>query len=121
MSKYDSRTAEKVVIRMPEGLRGKIKAVAAENRRSMNNLIVRMLEAQLEPSPTQQEKTWIPQIGQSVQPRYITEDWGAGEFGTIIGFVLENGILKAEVKHVVASKGTELISLELIRPVQITL
>lgn len=120
MSKYDSRTAEKVVIRMPEGLRGKIKAVAAENRRSMNNLIVRMLEAQLEPSPTQQEDTWIPQIGQLVKLRDEFKVTYNVEMGVIVGFIRVKGVFCAKIE-VEGSSEITFEDLNKICPVYISL
>ncbi|WP_296231506.1 Arc family DNA-binding protein [uncultured Pseudomonas sp.] len=44
----DSRTADKFVVRLPDGLRGRIFDVSAINRRSMNSEIVHRLEHSLE-------------------------------------------------------------------------
>lgn len=44
----DSRTAEKFVIRLPDGLRDKYRDMAKRNGRSMNSEMVRALEAGLE-------------------------------------------------------------------------
>lgn len=41
---YNSRTADKFVVRLPDGLRGRIFDVAASNRRSMNSEIIHRLE-----------------------------------------------------------------------------
>lgn len=40
----NSRTADKFVVRLPDGLRGRIFDVAANNHRSMNSEIVARLE-----------------------------------------------------------------------------
>jgi len=40
----NSRTADKFVVRLPDGLRGRIFDVAASNRRSMNSEIIHRLE-----------------------------------------------------------------------------
>lgn len=40
----NSRTADKFVVRLPDGLRGRIFDVAASNNRSMNSEIVHRLE-----------------------------------------------------------------------------
>ena len=40
----DSRTADKYVMRLPDGLRDRIKEIAKANRRSMNAEIVLVLE-----------------------------------------------------------------------------
>ncbi|PZW49720.1 Arc family DNA-binding protein [Pseudomonas sp. URMO17WK12:I2] len=47
MSRMDSRTADKFVVRLPDGLRGKIFDVSGENQRSMNGEIVYRLEQSL--------------------------------------------------------------------------
>ena len=43
--KYPSQTAERFQIRMPEGLRDRIRVAAEENNRSMNAEIIARLEA----------------------------------------------------------------------------
>ncbi len=40
----NSRTADKFVVRLPDGLRGRIFDVAARNNRSMNSEIIHRLE-----------------------------------------------------------------------------
>lgn len=47
MSRMDSRTADKFVVRLPDGLREKIFDVSGENQRSMNGEIVYRLEQSL--------------------------------------------------------------------------
>ncbi len=47
MSRMDSRTADKFVVRLPDGLRNKIFDVAGDNQRSMNGEIVFRLEQSL--------------------------------------------------------------------------
>lgn len=47
MSTYSSRTADKFVIRLPDGLRDQIAVVAKENHRSMNSQIISVLEQNL--------------------------------------------------------------------------
>lgn len=47
MSRMDSRTADKFVVRLPDGLRDKIFNVAGDNQRSMNGEIVYRLEQSL--------------------------------------------------------------------------
>ena len=44
---YNSRNADKFVVRLPEGMRQKIAEVAKKNHRSMNSEIVRCLEVQI--------------------------------------------------------------------------
>lgn len=43
----DSRTADKFVVRMPDGLREQIQEVAGDNHRSMNGEIIHRLERSL--------------------------------------------------------------------------
>lgn len=47
MSRMDSRTADKFVVRLPDGLRDKIFDVSGDNQRSMNGEIVYRLEQSL--------------------------------------------------------------------------
>lgn len=72
---YDSRTADKFVVRLPNGMREQIAEVARQNNRSMNSEIVRRIATSLasdgvdDQSPmleTGEEIDWIPQIGQLV-------------------------------------------------------
>lgn len=44
---YPSQTADRFMIRMPDGLRDQLRGIAAQNRRSMNSEIVLMLERAL--------------------------------------------------------------------------
>lgn len=44
MQNTQSRTADKFVVRLPDGMRDKIAAIAATNHRSMNSEIVMSLE-----------------------------------------------------------------------------
>ena len=43
-NRYDSRTADKFVLRMPNGMRSRIEALASESHRSMNSEITIRLE-----------------------------------------------------------------------------
>ena len=43
-NRYDSRTADKFVLRMPDGMRSRIEALASERHRSMNSEITIRLE-----------------------------------------------------------------------------
>lgn len=75
-----SRTADKFIIRLPEGLRPRIAAVASQRNRSMNSEIVTILEAfygekahdniimAVPPEP------WQPVVGQLVRLRVEGED-----------------------------------------------
>ncbi|AHD09998.1 Arc family DNA-binding protein [Phaeobacter gallaeciensis] len=47
-SKYPSELAERFQVRLPEGMRDRIKAAAAENNRSMNAEIVHALQLYLD-------------------------------------------------------------------------
>lgn len=48
LSKYSSRTADKFVVRLPEGMRSRIGEVAKGNHRSMNSEIIARLENSLD-------------------------------------------------------------------------
>lgn len=47
---YDSRTAEKFVVRLPEGVRDQIKARAEVDDRSMNDVVVHLIKRGLNQS-----------------------------------------------------------------------
>ncbi|WP_376749795.1 Arc family DNA-binding protein [Stutzerimonas nitrititolerans] len=44
MTDYSSRTADKFVVRLPDGMRGRIFDVAGSNHRSMNSEIIHRLQ-----------------------------------------------------------------------------
>lgn len=44
---YPSQSADKLMLRFPDGMRPRLKAIAAMNRRSMNAEIILMLERAL--------------------------------------------------------------------------
>lgn len=48
----ESRSLDKVIVRLPDGLRDRLKAAAASNNRSMNAEIVTRLQSTFEPEPT---------------------------------------------------------------------
>lgn len=47
-SKYASRTADKFVLRMPDGMRSRIEVLASERHRSMNSEMIIRLERSFE-------------------------------------------------------------------------
>lgn len=51
-----SRMLDQFVVRLPEGMRNRLKKIAAENRRSMNSEIVVMLENACDKSSGKNEK-----------------------------------------------------------------
>jgi len=61
MAKYPSELAERLQIRLPEGLRDRIKASANQNGRSMNSELVIRLEASFEAS-----SALAPSIAQAI-------------------------------------------------------
>lgn len=72
---YSSRTADKFVVRLPDGMRERIADVAKEHHRSMNSEIIARLEKSLD-SPAAEEGTveveaegvlWNPCIGMLVK------------------------------------------------------
>lgn len=72
---YSSRTADKFVVRLPDGLRERIADLAKRRHRSMNNEIVALLVKHVDsgeeaPSVVEYQATpWNPQIGQLVRRR----------------------------------------------------
>jgi len=55
---YNSRTADKFVVRLPEGMRQRIADVAHANTRSMNSEILTMLNRSLD-----NRQPWNPTVG----------------------------------------------------------
>lgn len=76
---YSSRTADKFVVRLPDGMREQIADVARESHRSMNSEIIARLEQSLkdgevvatEPAESVElNGQWIPQVGQLVRTSF---------------------------------------------------
>ncbi|WP_028698178.1 MULTISPECIES: CopG family ribbon-helix-helix protein [Pseudomonas putida group] len=51
---YDSRTADKFVVRLPDGMRDQVNAAATADDRSMNSLIVKAIREYLDLQQHQQ-------------------------------------------------------------------
>lgn len=111
---YSSRTADKFVVRLPDGMREKIAAVARDHHRSMNSEIIARLDRSLnDPSQADEDinmidlpvDPWTPVEGMLVT--YRTGQY-AGDAFVIHGFTLDkNGKVAAELfqdeKEVVVS------------------
>lgn len=76
---YSSRTADKFVVRLPDGMRERITEVAKENHRSMNSEIIARLQNSLEqPNDGSVEVTapdtviWNPSVGNLVRVKLRT-------------------------------------------------
>lgn len=67
---YNSRNADKFVVRLPEGMRQRIADVAYANTRSMNSEIVTMLSRALD-----KRQAWNPTVGCLV----VHSTFGAGK------------------------------------------
>lgn len=107
---YSSRTADKFVVRLPDGMRERISEVARNHHRSMNSEIIARLEHSLIeeeavtdaalPDGTIQAiiqkldvQPWIPQVGQVVRRRDNTVP-----LGTIKSFHYGSMGLMAKIK-----------------------
>lgn len=64
---YPSDKLDQYIVRMPEGMRGRIKAAAAENNRSMNAEIVATLEEKYPPKTTFTDfmREWVAPIAEA--------------------------------------------------------
>lgn len=93
-----SRTADKFVVRLPDGMRERLRDVAKGNHRAMNSEIIARLERTLVMDGQCEEQAnqpidlngmWIPQIGQVVitpnGPSHI-EDFTVDRDGTVYAF-----------------------------------
>jgi hypothetical protein len=108
---YSSRTADKFVVRLPDGMREKIAEVARGHHRSMNSEIISRLERSIleEEAVTGVEQPiighideiiqkldvqpWVPQVGQVVRRRDNDTP-----LGTIKSFRLSNMGLMATIE-----------------------
>lgn len=107
---YSSRTADKFVVRLPDGMRERIAEVARTHHRSMNSEIIARLERTLldeageggdvPPSTHVEEllakldvQPWTPQVGQVVRRRDNTVP-----LGTIKSFSYGNMGLMAKIE-----------------------
>jgi plasmid stability protein len=109
---YSSRTADKFVVRLPDGMREKIAEVARQHHRSMNSEIIARLERSMLDETSADEalppshieelaakldiQPWAPQVGQVVRRRDSREI-----LGVIKGFELSsNGLMaNCEIKE----------------------
>jgi hypothetical protein len=100
---YSSRTADKFVVRLPDGMRERIAEVARTHHRSMNSEIIARLERTLldddaaegvdvlpnthieELTAKLEVQSWIPQVGQLVRRRDSQDI-----LGTIAGFKMSS-------------------------------
>lgn len=121
--KYDSRTADKFVVRLPPGLRDKIAVAAKANHRSMNSEIIRrLLESMGEEvhsdQPVQSQTVWIPRINELVKS---TSPGSQAGYFIIKGFKeYTHGFIVAELESVRTGKGIGLYLSEL-EPITIDL
>lgn len=89
---YNSRNADKFVIRLPAGMREQVAEMARQNHRSMNAEIIATLAAKLgmevpeeESQEARQPFHWIPAIGQAVLVK------GRGQVGAIESIEVSEG------------------------------
>ena len=96
---YNSRTADKFVVRLPYGLRDKLAEMSRNGHRSMNSTIVKMLQDAA--SSTLPEIPWVPQIGQLVT--YKDKPYRLSNFvyvdGEVQGYI--KGLIPQSHDHVV--------------------
>lgn len=95
----NSRTADKVIIRMPSGMRPKIAGLAKTRRRSMNAELVQLIQKELDAAeyastekPYTHKGAWCPSVGELC----VHAEHGIGK---IEDFDLDlNGCIAANVK-----------------------
>lgn len=70
---YSSRTADKFVVRLPDGLREKIAVIAATNHRSMNSEIVMRLETTIgEPTESKSDNP-VTEVVNQIKGEFFSE------------------------------------------------
>lgn len=101
---YDSRVADKFVVRLPEGMRGDLSELARERHISMNSYIVQKLETAVAidkgfelPSTSPISEKWTPVKGMLVQFKDVERaiPW------EIIGFDFDSGSLMVELRDLI--------------------
>lgn len=91
---YSSRTADKFVVRLPDGMRERIADVAKESHRSMNSEIIARLEASLnsgeviDPPLPEFETPWNPVVGALVWGKRKNQPRTMLELGVIRSFTI---------------------------------
>ncbi|WP_438307279.1 Arc family DNA-binding protein [Pseudomonas guariconensis] len=69
---YDSRTADKFVVRLPEGMRDQVAAAASADDRSMNSLIITAIRNELEGRT--RANAIIDALTQAAEAKGVTHD-----------------------------------------------
>lgn len=90
---YDSRTADKFVVRLPDGLRADIEAAAHASDRSMNSVFVQAVRQYLDGQKRQQ-------ILLDVLANTVTTLSQGGVFGLKNGSVITGASIAAEYLHI---------------------
>lgn len=71
---YDSRTADKFVVRLPDGMRDQVNAAATADDRSMNSLIVKAIREYLDLQQRQQALLGALVLANQMQGQQDTQE-----------------------------------------------
>lgn len=90
----DSRTCEKINVRLPDGMRDAVSVAAKNNQQSTNNWVVGLITRELDNLKNDQppsSRVWNPQTGMLVAPSKDCEkpDW---KYAIISGFNFDDGL-----------------------------
>jgi len=66
---YDSRSADKFVIRLPKGMRERVKVRGKADSRSMNGVVIQALEQYLSGEPVVTSSTALDELAEAVMQR----------------------------------------------------
>lgn len=113
--KYSSRTADKFVLRLPDGMRAKITDLSNESFQSMNSWMVSKLSLHLS-EDVAELTTWTPVYGMLV----VGKVNGAPILGAITNFSIEeDGDVCIEITH--GDKVKTTVPVGDVRPFKVTM
>lgn len=87
---YSSRTADKFVVRLPDGMRGQIEVLAKERHQSMNSYMIAKLERAIA-IDCGVHTPYTPVIGMAVEHK------ASGSVGVIESLIVQNAGMSAKV------------------------
>lgn len=96
---YSSRSADKFVLRLPDGMRTQVEALAREAHCSMNSYMIGKLTTAVA-IDTGEHTPYTPVIGM------VLEHKASGSVGTLEGISVYEDGLKAQINWVTMLKGT---------------
>ncbi|WP_322997492.1 Arc family DNA-binding protein [Castellaniella sp.] len=91
-----SRDLDKVIVRLPEGMRDRLKAAAADNNRSMNAEIVARLEGSFSDS---EPSGGAAEIAEVVAQKTLADLFNSPEFSDLVGRIARGELTPAKIAY----------------------